>query len=79
MPDLIKDRFLSVVRMKKKKFKNCELCPDFLDLRMLRDIVMFLCEEGIRGMITQPVKYYVKANKYITDQHNPDETSTYLQ
>ena len=46
---------------------------------MLRDIVMFLCEEGVRGMITQPVKYYVKANKYITDQHNPDETSTYLQ
>ena len=39
-----------------------------------------MLEKGIRGGITQAVKRYAKANnKYMKEQYNPDENSTYLQ
>ena len=63
------------------KRKDCTLCPDEFRLELLRDIDMLLMfEKDIRGGITQAVKRYAKANnKYMKDQYNPDEKSTYLQ
>ena len=41
-------------------------------------ILMF--EKGIWGRITQPVKRYARANnKYMKNQYNPDEKTTYFQ
>ena len=48
---------------------------------MPRDIDMLLVfERSIGGGITQAIKRYAKANnKYMEDQYNPDEKSTYLR
>ena len=50
-------------------------------LELLRDIDMLLMfEKGIRCGIRQAVKWYVRANnKYMNEQYNLDEKSTYLQ
>ena len=63
------------------KRKDCTSCPDEFRLELLKDIDMLLMfEKGIRGGITQAVKGYAKANnKYMKDQYNLDEESTYLQ
>ena len=55
--------------------------PDEFRLELLRDIEKLLMfEKGIRRGITQAVKRYAKGNnKYMKDQYNPDEKSTYLQ
>ena len=42
--------------------------------------MMLMFAKGIRGLITQAVKRYVKANnKHMKEQYSPDETSTYHQ
>ena len=42
--------------------------------------MLLMFEKGIRDRITQAVKRYAKANnKYMKDQYNPHENSTYLQ
>ena len=42
--------------------------------------MLLMFEKGIRGGIILAVKRYAKANnKYMKDQYNPDEESTYLQ
>ena len=42
--------------------------------------MLLMFEKGIRGGITLAVKRYAKTNnKYMKDQYNPDEKSTYLQ
>ena len=63
------------------KRKDCGLCLDEFRLGLLKDIDMLLMfEKGIRGGIILAVKRYAKANnKYMKDQYNPDEESTYLQ
>ena len=63
------------------KGKDCGLCLDEFRLGLLKDIDMLLMfEKGIRGGITLAVKRYAKTNnKYMKDQYNPDEKSTYLQ
>ena len=52
-----------------KKHKDCELCSNGFRLGLLTDIDMLLMvEKGIRGVITQAVKRYAKANnKYMKD------------
>ena len=63
------------------KRKDCEICLDEFRLELLTDIDMILMlEKGIRGGITQAVKRYAKAsNKYMKEEYNPVEKSTYLQ
>ena len=63
------------------KYKYCSLCLDKFILELLPDIdMMLMFAKGIRGLITQAVKRYVKANnKHMKEQYSPDETSTYHQ
>ena len=63
------------------KRKDYILCLDEFGLELLRDMDMLLMfEKGIRGGITLAVKRYAKANnKYMKDQYNSHEKSTYLQ
>ena len=63
------------------KLRSSRLCLDEFRLGLLRDIEMLLMfEKGIRSGLTQAVKLCAKANnKYMKDQYNPDEKSTYLQ
>ena len=42
--------------------------------------MLLMFEKGIRGGIAQPVQHYVKTNnKYMGDQYNSMEESSYLQ
>ena len=61
-------------------WKAC-LKPTGIKLEHLTDPDMLLTFEwGIRGGITQAVRKYASANnKYMGDQFNPSEDTTYLQ
>ena len=60
---------------------DCALCQDTFKLELLTDIDMLLLfGKDIQGGITQAVKYYAKnKSRYLKEQYNPDEASTYLQ
>ena len=63
------------------KRKDCVLCLDVFRLELLSDIdILQIFEKGIRGEIAEAVKRFAKTNnKYMKDQYNLDEKSTYLQ
>ena len=63
------------------KRKDSVLCLDEFRLELLSDIdILLIFEKGIRGEIAEAVKRFAKTNnKYMKDQYNLDEKSTYLQ
>ena len=59
--------------------KECELCPDEFRRELLTNLdMLMMVEKDIRGVVTQTVKGYARANnKYMKDLFNHDKLWMY--